>query len=316
MTVVNTVLGPLDTAALGFTLMHEHILVSGPGIPQNYPDVLDRGYMHLIVNGLNKAKDGGINTVLDATTLDLGRDPTVLYEASRRTSVNIISCTGWWIEKPRFLTGVYPERLARGFIRDVEKGMAGTDIKAGILKGASNGATVTDEEQTVLRALALAHHQTGTPIMLHSNSPLQVGRQQVAILKKYGVDLRRVKLDHSNDTTDVEYLTWLLDQGCYLGLDRYPGFGSASALARTRTLKALIDAGYKDRLCLSHDHTLAQHTSRNSPFGSAATRNKRNPQGYLYIKNMVFSQLREMGVSDKVIEGLCVNGPRNFFEGK
>ena len=26
-----------------------------------------------------------------------------------------------------------------------------------------------------------------------------------------------------NDTTDTEYLKWILDPGCYLGLDRYPG---------------------------------------------------------------------------------------------
>ncbi len=58
--------------------------------------------------------------------------------------------------------------------------------------------------------------------MVHSYSPCQVGKQQLAILKEEGVDLRRVKMDHFNDTTDVEYLIWLLEQGCYLGLDRYP----------------------------------------------------------------------------------------------
>ena len=175
-------------------------------------------------------------------------------------------------------------------------------------------AGVTPEEETVLRAVARGHHQTGVPIMLHSYSPGQVGRQQLAVLKEEGVDLKRVKMDHSNDTTDLEYLTWMLEQGCYLGMDRYPGQGT-SPLARTKTLKALIDAGYKERLCLSHDWSLARHVAKDSPLGSPKKRAKLNPHGYLYINNVVFPQLREMGISEETINSLLVDSPRNFFEG-
>ncbi len=41
MPTVNTVAGPVDTGDLGFTLMHEHILVHSPGVAQNFP-VMDR----------------------------------------------------------------------------------------------------------------------------------------------------------------------------------------------------------------------------------------------------------------------------------
>ncbi len=314
MTIINSVLGPLDTASLGVTLMHEHILSSSAGIPQDYPELLDGDYMDRIVDGLNKAKAGGINTIVDATTLDLGRDVRVLFEASRRSGINIIACTGWWMEKPRFLSGFLIDRFAQGFIRDIREGISGTSIKAGILKGASDIAGVTPDQEKVLRAVARAHLETGVPIMLHSYSPGQVGRRQLAILKEEGVDLRRVKMDHSNDTTDLEYLMWILEQGCYLGLDRYPG-ENASPLARTRTLKALIDAGYAGRLCLSHDWSLARYTADDSPIGSPGKREKRNPHGYLYIENVVFPQLREMGVSEKAIGRLLVDSPRNFFEG-
>ena len=125
MTVINSVLGPLDSADMGTTLMHEHIISSSTGIPQNYPDILDSGYMKRILKGLKQAKAGGIDTIVDATTLDLGRDVNILAEVSRRTGVNIIACTGWWIEKPRFITGVSIVRLARAFIRDIEEGIAG-----------------------------------------------------------------------------------------------------------------------------------------------------------------------------------------------
>ncbi len=314
MAIINSVLGPLDTSKLGTTLMHEHIMGSSGGIPQNYPELLDRGYMRRIIDGLKQAKAGGIDTIVDATTLDLGRDVTILEKASRLAGVNIICCTGWWTEKPRFLSGTSIDRLARGFIREIKEGIGGTGIKAGILKSASDKAGVLPEEEKVLRAVARAHHETGAPIMLHSFSPGQVGRRQIAILKEEGVPLHRVKMDHSNDTTDIEYLVWMLDQGCYLGLDRYPGEGT-SPLARTKTLKTLIDLGYASRLCVSHDWSLARHVASDSILGSPEKRKKLNPHDYLYIKNVVFPQLREMGVSKSVINSILVDAPRKFFEG-
>lgn len=316
MATVNTVLGPIDTAKLGFTLMHEHLLVASAGVPQNYPGLLGDDYMERIVRGLKQAKEGGVDTLIDATTIDLGRDVTMMAEVSRRSGVNVIAVTGWWMEIPRFLVGVSADQFADLFTREIEEGIAGTRSKAGLLKAASDLAGVTPAEEQVLRGVARAHRRTGVPIMVHSYSPGQVGRQQLAILKEEGVDLRRVKVDHSNDTTDLEYLTWLLEQGCYLGMDRYPG-RLTSSQSCTRTMKALIDAGWAHRLLPSHDHSLVWTRQESLPQDSPMSpeeREKRNPHGYLYMKLVVFPQLKEMGVPEALLNRLCVNGPRNFFE--
>ena len=317
MTTINSVLGPLDTAALGFTLMHEHLIVAGAGIHQNYPELLGADFMDRIVRALAQAKECRIDTIVDATTVDLGRDVNLLARASRLTGVNIITCTGWWLDIPSAFRGVTADQLARLFIREIREGISGTDIKAGILKAASDVSGVTEDEETVLRAVARAHLQTDVPIMLHSYSPGRVGERQLAVLKEEGVDLRRVKLDHSNDTTDMEYLLWLLEQGCYLGLDRYPGsIRDVSPLDRTKTMKALIDAGYAERLLPSHDWLLVDVIAE-SPveIKLREERERLNPYGFLYLKKVVIPQLREMGVSESILNGLCVEGPRNFFEG-
>ena len=315
MATVNAVLGPLDTSDLGFTLMHEHIMVGAAGIYRDCPELLGPNCMERVVARLTAAKEEGIDTLVDATTLDLGRDVELLAEASRRTGVQIIACTGWWLDVPRFFTGVSPDQLARVFVREIEKGIGGTDIKAGILKSASDVAGVTPEEEIVLRAVARAHLETGVPIMLHSYSPGQVGRQQLAIMLEEDVDLGRIKMDHSNDTTDVEYLTWLLDQGCYLGLDRYPG-RTASPKARTRTMKALIDAGFADRLCPSHDGIVLSIVGGGDFEHAEAERLEYNPHGFLYLKKVVLPELREMGVSEETLESMFVDVPRRFFEGR
>ena len=318
MTTINSVTGPIDCLDLGFTLMHEHILVTPPGVYQNYPELLGENLMRRVVDDLKKAKEGGIDTIVDTTTLDLGRDINLLAEASCRSGVNIVACTGWWLDIPRFFDGVCADQLAEVFIREVEKGIGGTDIKAGILKSASDIEGVTPKSETILRAVARAHLTTGVPIILHSYSPGQVGVSQLTILKEEGVDLSKIKMDHSNDTTDVEYLFWILDQGCYLGMDRYPGCDITkeifpSSLARTKTLKTLMDAGYTDRICLSHDRAILKVQPASRPITEEERR--RDSFGYLYIKYVVFPQLREMGVAETEINRLCVTAPRNFFEG-
>ncbi|MFH1382244.1 MAG: phosphotriesterase-related protein, partial [Chloroflexota bacterium] len=138
MPTVNSVLGPIDTAALGFTLMHEHVVAASAGIVENYPEMLGTGFMEHIVAELKALKKGGIDTVVDATTVDLGRKVTLLADVARLSGVNIIACTGWWLDTPRFFPRLSANQLADSFIREIKEGIVGTNIKAGILKGASD----------------------------------------------------------------------------------------------------------------------------------------------------------------------------------
>jgi phosphotriesterase-related protein len=314
MATINSVMGPLDTVKMGFTLMHEHILSAAPPFYRDYPELLGKNPLERAVAELKQVKAAGIDTIMDDTTPDLGRDVSFLSEVSHMSGVNILCCTGWWLTVLAVFATLSIDQLAAMFVKDIEEGIAGTGTRPAVLKTAADMPGVTPELEKVHRAIARAHLKTGIPIVLHSYSPGQVGRQQLAILKEEGVNPKRIKFDHSNDTTDVEYLLSLLKEGCYLGLDRYPG-RNASPQARTRTLKALIDAGYAGRLCLSHDWTLIGIQGDATP-PAELERRKLNPHGFLYIKNVVFPMLKEMGVSDKVINSLCIDGPRNFFEGK
>ena len=44
MTTINSVTGPIDSADLGFTLMHEHVLVAASGFTRSYPELLGPNY--------------------------------------------------------------------------------------------------------------------------------------------------------------------------------------------------------------------------------------------------------------------------------
>jgi phosphotriesterase-related protein len=265
---------------------------------------------------LKQAKAEGVDTVVDMTTLDLGRDILFIREAAKQSGVNVIACTGWWQDVPRFVSGIMGSvtaaQMAESFVREIDKGIGDTGIKPGVLKSASDVGGVTPPQEIALRAVAKAHLKTGVPIAIHSYHPGQVAKQQLDILKDEGVNLKYVKVDHCNDTTDIEYLIWILNQGCTMGLDRYPG-RLVSPLARTKTLKALMEAGYSDKLCPSHDCLLAYVLPEGFTTGQFESL---NPHRILYLKKVVFPWLKEMGVADEKIDKLCITGPRNFLEGK
>jgi len=317
---VNTVLGPLDTSKIGLALMHDHILGAAGGIPQVYPELLGKNYKERIIMGLTAARQAGINTIVDADTFDLGRSVKILAEVSQLSGVNIICCSGWYGELPPYLGNFTADQYARIFAREVREGIEGTSIKAGILKSAADFGGVTPNGALLLRGVARAQLLTGVPIMLHSYSPDQIGRQQIEILKEEGVDLRRVKLDHSTDTKDMEYLEWVIKQGCYLGMDRLPGIhvpplARVSPEGRVKTIKDLIDAGYADRILLGHDAFLVSTFFDTLPEAAKKKLETDNPYGFLYINKFVLPKLRELGVSEKTIHSICVDNPRRFFEG-
>lgn len=313
---IQTVLGPIAADKLGFTLIHEHVLVAASGLYQSYPDLLGRNREERAIAALQRAKAGGIDTIVDATTHDLGRHAPLLVAAARVSGVNIINVTGWWLDVPRFMQGLGPNQLAREFIRDATEGFRGTEIRAGLLKCAADVDGLTRPLETMARAVARAHRETGLPIMVHSHPGTQLAREQIRVLREEGVDLTRVKIDHCNDTTDTEYLRWILDQGCYLGWDRYPG-RLVSPKMRTITLKNLIDEGFGDRICPSHD-CICLHPINERPDGTLPENHDyalRNPDQYLFIHRQVIPQLRELGASEADIRRLFVENPRRFLSG-
>ena len=92
MPPVNTVLGPVDPADLGFTLSHEHVLLSAAGVSHTYPGFID--HQQVTDDGaaeLKGAYDEGVRTIIDVTTFDLGRDIRLLAEVSRRSGVHIVA---------------------------------------------------------------------------------------------------------------------------------------------------------------------------------------------------------------------------------
>src|ERR1051326_5672254 len=151
MATVNSVLGPLDTADLGFTLTHEHVFTASAGILQSYPELFGdfEQFKAEAVATLREAREGGVQTIVDLTTLDLGRDVRILADVARQSGLNIIAASGIWRDIPRAFWNRPPDQIAALFVREIEHGIDGTGIKAGIIKVANDAEGVTREAEIV-----------------------------------------------------------------------------------------------------------------------------------------------------------------------
>jgi phosphotriesterase-related protein len=320
MAIVNSVLGPIDSSQLGFTLTHEHISFAPAGFKQTYPQLLNLDRVREVaVEQLTRARNDGVNTIVDCTTMDLGRDITLLEAVSRATGVQIICSTGSHLYIPfqffntmfEWVASMSPDDVASLWVREIEEGIEGTGIKAGIIKVATNDP-IRGPEELMLRAAARTHQRTGVLITTHTPHTSRVGEVQIRILEEEGVDLGKVYIGHVNSTLDSDYHKKMMDKGVWLGMDHFFPAGSPGTPSwqeRTTFIKDLVLGGYEDRIMLAHDWNVMSLASVESSQNSETHAN-----GYSWITLSVLPLLRELGVSDNAINKLMVENPRRFFE--
>lgn len=194
------------------------------------------------------------------------------------------------------------------FVRDLTEGIADTGIRAAILKCATDEPGVTPDVERVLRAVARAHVRTGAPISTHTDPTTERGLDQQKIFLDEGVDLTKVIIGHSGDTDDLDYLQRVLDQGSYLGMDRFGLDNRLSFERRVQTVVDLIERGYADRLVLSHD------TSCHSDNFPADFRAEHLPNWrFGHISEDVLPALRDAGVTDQQIDTMLITTPQSIF---
>ena len=312
MPTIETLRGALDTAELGRTLIHEHIAIRTPGIAENWPDLWDEA---ACVAGaqdkLGQLWERGVRTVVDLSTADLGRDMDYLQKVAAVTDINVVLCTGiYWI-RSNFWRNRPQELLTEVFVREIEEGIAGTGIKAGIIKLASDeqGGGVDRYNEKCLRAGAQAHRQTGVPIATH-NGPPTLGAEQQRVFKEEGCDLSRIVIGHVGDTDDTGYLKTLMDSGSYVGMDRFGLDNMLPFEKRCDTVAALCRDGYAEKILLAHDASCCLDWIPDPKAWSEIVPNWH----FNHIPDDVIPGLLERGVTEEQIDLMLVGNPRALFE--
>jgi phosphotriesterase-related protein len=318
MALVETVRGPIDVSRLGATLMHEHVFVLSEEIRQNYPAYWNEdARVADAIAQLQEAVARGVRTIVDPTVIGLGRCIPRIARVNAGVDLNIVVATGLYAyaELPFFFqyrgsgrkSGAV-DPMAQMFVTDLTLGIAGTGVKAAFLKCCVEQSELTAGIERVLRAVSTAHHRTGAPIVVHTNVHATTGLTAQRVFREEGVDLSRVVLGHSGDSTDLSYLIELMDAGSYIGMDRFGLDGLLPFEQRVATVAELCKAGYAERMVLSHD--AACYIDWFSPEVKA----KMAPRWHFnHIHDDVLPALRECGVTEAQIDTMLVDNPRRYF---
>jgi phosphotriesterase-related protein len=310
MTAVNTVTGAVDAAGLGFTLMHEHILCVNWAMRQSVSGWLDReAFIGHAVEEVTSAKKRGVETIVDCTPVNLGRDIHVIREVAEKAEMQIIAATGYYFTEEPSLMAWSADQLAEFLLPDIEKGIQGTDIKAGIIKCATDADGVTDFNRKLLQATARLHRATGVPITTHTSAPSRNGLAQQEVFREEGVDLSRVVIGHCGDTDEYHYLEKLLSAGSFIGMDRFGVDLLFPDEKRVAVVSELCLRGFSNRLVLSHDSACHIDWFPEGFHEQFAPNNNLR-----HIPDTILPALLREGVNDRWVFAMTVKNPRRLFE--
>ncbi|MBF8189966.1 aryldialkylphosphatase [Nonomuraea sp. K274] len=333
--IVRTVLGDVDPAALGHTQPHEHLLsdLSRPLSPRatvgeraldNAPITLDNHYRvrrdhtsedlrldspDVAVAELRRYAEAGGGTVVDATSIGLGRDPAGLAEVSRRSGVHVVMGSGFYYRDyhPADVATRDRDDLAEEIVADLRHGVGGTSIRSGVIGEIGLSHPPHREEEKVLRAACAAQKETGAALMIHPGRDPRSPGQALDLVIGEGVDPSRVIMSHVERTVfSALEMRAIAGTGCYVEFDLFGQESSYYSLApidmpndatRVDYIVDLIEGGFASQVLISQDIC---HKTNLTRYGG---------EGYTHILEHVLPLMRRKAINDVQIAQITVANP-------
>jgi phosphotriesterase-related protein len=259
-------------------------------------------------------KDAGGHTVVDPTPRTLARDPLALARIARATGINVVMGAGYYVAAahPPDMDARTVDELALEMIADVTVGVGDTGVRAGLIGEIGCTWPWTDNEKKVVRAAVITQGETGAPLMIHPGRNPRAPIDIAEFVQKAGGDLRRTIMCHICRTiADVRAVIDLAQTGLWLEYDLFglensyypyqPSFDMPNDGGRMAHVLALIEAGHRDQILMSHD--IAYKTSLVKYGG----------YGYHHLLVNVVPRLRAKGVDDAGLRRLLVENPARAF---
>lgn len=340
-----TVTGKIEASELGITAPHEHIFIDmevfftppdevstkemafGPvtleklGILKRNPfAVLDNVKItdeKTQLDELDYFKSAGGKSIVDASTIGLGRDPELLARVAVKSGLNIIAGAGYYVdgaqtEETRALT---IEEMENQIVKEIEHGIGHTNIRAGIIGEIGISHVMYPFEKKSLIAACRAQIRTGAPLMIHINPWSTQGLEAMEIVRDHGIPHEKVVICHVDVENREEYIFKLLDMGVFIEFDNFgkemftdrwnikPGSGRfVTDWERVLLMKKIIDRGYVEQLLLSTDICLK------------TLLHKYGGWGYDHILKHIVPMLDEVGITSEEIEQMLIKNPARWLD--
>jgi phosphotriesterase-related protein len=340
-----TVLGIIDGRNLGITLPHEHLLIHGKALFREPSDVAQKAYAYESVTLSNLSwlryhpfenldnlqlldedvaarevalfKKAGGNTIVDVTTIGLGRDPKALERISTITGINVMMGTGYYFEPSldSSVLSMEEAEIADLMMQEIICGIENTEIKAGIIGEIGCSWPLTDFEKEVLRAAATVQKHTGLAISIHPGRSSKAPFEIIRVLEKAGAEINKVAICHIDGRIrNGQQLRELIRTGCYVEYDLwgwegyFPSYLSSDGFLdlpndaqRIQELLGLISEGYINQILISHD---VNCKSKLVSYGG---------WGYAHILDHAVPSMFERGITREQVVVIMRDNPRRFL---
>ncbi len=337
---IHTVSGQLDPTQLGITMTHEHLLwdqiVWWGGDPEELTlraaihqpitmDTLGQVFYHphrfldniqqfdldlAIAEAMHLKKAGG-SSLVDVTSLGLGRDPQALLAIANATGLNVIMGCGYYQSSllPAHMQTWSKEQHAAQIMDEFANGVKFTGIRPGVIGEIGVNDLDDPRDITRLRAAGLAQKQTGAPLFIHPLIFEQKGHPILDILAEEGADLTRVVLCHCDPTLMVpEYHRSLAQRGVYIEYDQF-GLEFVVAdwiwlprdLERIQAIQRQIDMGSLEHILISQDVSFKTSLVKYGGWG------------YAHILRDLVPHMRHAGISAAELNTILVENPARLL---
>lgn len=339
--LVQTVLGPVDPAELGPTLMHEHIFldIRRPAHTPNprtgewdaagdaplelatlaaarrgrvsaENDIL--GDEALMLAEVSDFVQQGGGTMVEVTPSGVGRDPRALARLSRASGLHLVMGAGWYQKDlhPAGFADRSVEELTAEIVADLVLGAEGTGVRAGIIgEVGAEGAPVHPDELRSVRAAGRAAALTGAPLTLHMGGMGEEKLRVLDILEAEGADPAAVVFGHAGTIADDMGLARrLLARGVSVEADFLGTTGSPwgtlfpfTDRSVARGFAELVADGWEAQLVLGGDVCQRVQLRR---YGG---------HGYGYIVDHFLPTLAEFGVPEEALSRIMIDNPRRIL---
>jgi phosphotriesterase-related protein len=305
---IQTVNGRVAVDALGLILPHEHLFTDlrGPQAP-GYARAEPADVGRVMTPYLAAAHAAGVTALVECSTAGVGRNIAGLRYLASLTPIHIVAPAGVYRDAfiPPALRHMSTEQLSSLWVRELNEGVDGTDIRAGFIKLSVSDDGPTELEVRNLKAAAQASWLTGAAVASHTPSGAQA-LAQMKILEAAGLDLERFIWVHAQLEANPSLHREAARRGAYVEFDAVGAEWQSQSVMVDYVL-ALIDVGFANKVLLSHDagwYDPSQTDGRPEGHGI---------RGFTALLEEFIPALRARGVTDDLIRLMTVANPARAF---
>jgi predicted metal-dependent phosphotriesterase family hydrolase len=302
---IMTVSGSISAEDLGVALPHEHVLVDFIGAESISPDRYDPDEVfEVMLPYLREAARIGISSFFDCTPAYLGRDPALLSRLATAAGISIVTNTGYYGAAndkfvPAHAYAATADELAARWIAEWEFGIDGTGIRPGFIKIGVDPGRLSDIDRKIVEAAAATHLATGLTIACHTGEA-RAAKDVIDAVRAAGVDPSALVIVHAEGIRSSAAQLELAESGVWI---EYDGVRPGSSSRHVRLIEMLLQAGFGDRILLSHD---AGWYQVGDPRGGST-------RPYTAIRHELIPALERAGVSRDVVDAILIDNPARAF---